>query len=350
MSFPPRPRDPLGLDASSSVPSPDRPAPFDGTLPPWPAPDGTYYAPATRPVATRQRVWLHVALLALTVVTTSFAGGLHYVAFTTPFDAPGDAALALDAPGFWLHGLWYSLTILAILGCHEMGHYLFCRYYRVDATLPYFLPAPLPLTGTLGAFIKIRSRIPTKIALFDIGIAGPIAGFVVAVPALVIGLLLSNVVQLPENTEGFIELGEPLLFRMAAFLVFGTVPDGFTINMHPMAFAAWFGLLATALNLFPIGQLDGGHIAYAVLGRRSTWVTMGMLFVAIGLTIFSSSWLVWTLLLILMLFIVGPHHPPTLNDRIPLDRSRLLLAAFAVVMLILCFTPAPIEPFVTGGR
>lgn len=292
-------------------------------------------------------------LFALTVLTTTFVGAVHYLGYTVDFGATAsDPSLGdvVSSWSFWARGLWYSLTVLAILGCHEMGHYVACRYYRVDASLPYFLPAPAPLTGTLGAFIKIRSRIPSKVALFDIGIAGPIAGFVIAVPALFLGLMLSRVVRLPEDVSGMMELGEPLLFQLASSVVFGSIPEGWSINMHPMAFAAWFGLLATALNLFPIGQLDGGHISYAVLGRRSTWVTMGMLAVAIFLTTVSSSWLVWAFLLIAMLFIVGPQHPPTLNDYTPLDPRRLWLAAFAVLMLILCFTPAPIEPFVTGGR
>src|SRR6185295_7582248 len=158
----------------------------------------------------------------------------------------------------------------------------------VDVSPPYFLPAPLPLTGTLGAFIRIRSRIPTKVALFDIGIAGPIAGFLVAVPALFLGLSMSHMVQLPADFSGM-ELGEPLLFKLASWTVWGTVPDGYSINMHPVAFAAWFGLLATALNLFPIGQLDGGHISYAVLGPRSTYVTFAMIVVAVALCYFSTS-------------------------------------------------------------
>ena len=155
----------------------------------------------------------------------------------------------------------YSGTILAILGCHELGHYFACRYYDVDASLPVFLPVPPPfLTGTLGAFIRIRQPIPSKRMLFDIGIAGPIAGFLVAVPALFIGVAMSHVVRIPENTGGMVELGEPLLFKLASWMWWGTQPDGYSLNMHPVAFAAWFGLLATALNLFPIGQLDGGHI------------------------------------------------------------------------------------------
>jgi membrane-associated protease RseP (regulator of RpoE activity) len=310
--------------------------PLDRMLPPR-QPGEVYPVSPPQFTARRDRVWLHLALLLLTVVSTTAVGGLHYYAFVVGFN-PGDA---------YLPGLWYSGTVLAILGCHEMGHYLACRYYRVDASLPYFLPAPLPLTGTLGAFIRIRQRIPSKTALFDIGLSGPIAGFLVAVPALFIGLSLSVVETLPEEFTGF-ELGEPLLFRAAAWLVWGDLADGVSINMHPMAFASWFGLLATALNLFPMGQLDGGHVAYAVLGRRSSLVTVGMVVLAIGLTIFSTSWLVWTVLMVIMLVIMGPDHPPTLDDHSPVDRPRIVLALVGLAMLIVCFTPAPIEPFVTG--
>ena len=272
------------------------------------------------------RLWVQLTLLAATVITTTLVGGCHYYSFATDLstinDVPTSAAplVLFSDPLFWLRGLWYSLTVLAILGCHEMGHYLACLRYGVDVTRPYFLPAPLPLTGTLGAFIRIRSRIPNKIALFDIGIAGPLAGFVVAVPALFIGLWLSRVDRLPADASNLMELGEPLFFRFAAWLVWGDVADGYTINMHPMAFAAWFGLLATALNLFPIAQLDGGHISYAVFGRRSTAITIVMIGVAIGLTFMSSSWIAWTVLLVVMIVTMGPRHPPTLDEHEPLDR------------------------------
>ena len=298
------------------------------------------------------RLWVQLTLLAATVITTTLVGGCHYYSFATDLstinDVPTSAAplVLFSDPLFWLRGLWYSLTVLAILGCHEMGHYLACLRYGVDVTRPYFLPAPLPLTGTLGAFIRIRSRIPNKIALFDIGIAGPLAGFVVAVPALFIGLWLSRVDRLPADASNLMELGEPLFFRFAAWLVWGDVADGYTINMHPMAFAAWFGLLATALNLFPIAQLDGGHISYAVFGRRSTAITIVMIGVAIGLTFMSSSWIAWTVLLVVMIVTMGPRHPPTLDEDEPLDRGRLVLAAVALVVLIVCFTPAPIGPFI----
>jgi membrane-associated protease RseP (regulator of RpoE activity) len=288
----------------------------------------------------RERWGRHAVLLALTILTTTYFGGFHYVGFLFDFGA-GLQEPVTDRQ-FWLGGLWYSATILAILGCHEMGHYLACRFYRVSASLPYFLPAPV-LTGTLGAFIRIRQRIPTKQALFDIGIAGPIAGFVVAVPALFAGVAMSRVIRLPEEFVGF-ELGEPLLFQAAAWLVWGPIADGYSLNLHPMAFAAWFGLLATALNLFPVGQLDGGHIVYAVLGRRSSLITIGMIVIAIGLTVFSLSWLVWTVLMIAMLVFFGPHHPPTLDDVTPVDGTRVTLALVAAVIFVVCFTPAPIEP------
>ena len=333
---------PSGPDGPSSLPIPDPVDRYDDFVP-------VYVPPALPPA--HGRLWVQLVLLGATVITTTLVGGCHYYSFAidlaTVNQLPPEAstsALFLE-PLFWLRGLWYSLTILAILGCHEMGHYVACLRYGVDVTRPYFLPAPLPLTGTLGAFIRIRSRIPNKIALFDIGIAGPLAGFVVAVPALLIGLWLSRVDRLPVDQSNLVELGEPLLFRFAAWIVWGHVADGYSINMHPMAFAAWFGLLATALNLFPIAQLDGGHIAYAVFGRRSTAITIVMIGVAIGLTFVSSSWIAWTVLLVIMIGMMGPRHPPTLDEDEQLDRGRLVLAAVALAILIVCFTPAPIGPF-----
>jgi membrane-associated protease RseP (regulator of RpoE activity) len=287
----------------------------------------------------QDRIWLHALLFLLTVATTTFVGALHYDGYLD--FANQNAASSL--PRLLLHGFWYSGTILAILGSHELGHYFACRYYDVDASLPYFIPAPLPLTGTLGAFIRIREPIPTKRMLFDIGIAGPIAGFLVAVPALFAGIAISPMVKLPDDFSGY-NLGEPLLFKLAAAMLWGPVPEGYTLNLHPMAFAAWFGLLATALNLFPIGQLDGGHISYAVLGRRSSHVTLVTVAAIAALSYFAMSWRVWTVLLILMLFAFGRHHPRTFDEDVPLDRPRLWLALGALVMLVVCFTPAPIEP------
>ena len=296
----------------------------------------------------REPLWRYVILFALTVLSTTQAGGGHYASFTVGFS---EQIPRIPFFSLLLHGLWYSLSILAILGCHELGHYYACRYYGVDSSRPYFLPMPFLLTGTLGAFIRIRGPIPGKRALFDIGIAGPIAGFLVALPVLLIGMHLSTVVRLPTTFRGEVyELGEPLLFKAAEWLTFGNIPDGYSVNMHPMAFAAWFGMLATALNLFPIGQLDGGHISYAVFGRRSTVVTMVMVPCLIGLSFVSMSWIVWTALTIGMLLLFGPRHPRVIDEEIPLDTSRLWLAAFALLMFILCFTPSPIQPAALVGR
>jgi len=264
----------------------------------------------------RNRVWLHSLLFLLTIASTTLVGG-------------------------WA----YSLTILSILGCHEFGHYFMCRYYDVDASLPYFLPIPITLTGTLGAFIRIREPIPSKRMFFDIGIAGPIAGFLVAVPALFIGVALSA--KAPISAGDGLWLGEPLLFKIASRLLWGPMPEGETLVLHPVGFAAWFGMLATALNLFPFGQLDGGHISYAVLGRRSTYVTFATIGAAIALSYTSMSWMAWTVLMVVMLFTFGARHPRTYDEHERLDRPRLLLAAFAALMFALCFTPAPIERLIS---
>ena len=329
---------------------PQGPPPVISDLPPV-EPDDRY-GDVPPPLPRHGKLWVQLTLLAATFATTTITGACHYASFSIDFSklsAGGQLGVDLFSdPLFYARGLWYSLTILGILGLHEMGHYVACLRYDVEATRPYFLPAPLPLTGTLGAFIRIKSRIPNKVALFDIGIAGPLAGFVVAVPALFIGLMLSRIDRLPEDSSQLMELGEPLLFRLAAWIVWGDVADGYSINMHPMAFAAWFGLLATALNLFPIAQLDGGHISYAVLGHRATILTLIMIAVAVGLTFVSSSWIAWTILLMVMIATMGPRHPPTLDDDHGLDRGRLILAAVAMLILVLCFTPAPIGPFVTG--
>ena len=297
----------------------------------------------------KDRVWLHVLLFALTRASTTLVGANQYLSFLDDFR--GTPGLSMPFASLLVRGLWYSGTILAILGCHELGHYFACRYYDVDASLPFFIPVPFLLTGTMGAFIRIREQIPSKRMLFDIGIAGPIAGFVVAVPALFIGLAMSHVAPLPADQSGMLELGEPLLFKFASWLIWGTQPAGFSLNMHPMAFAAWFGMLATALNLFPIGQLDGGHVSYSVLGPRwSTYVTFTMVAVALGLSVFAYSWVVWTGMLVMMLFLFGPRHPRVFDEDLPLGRGRLLLAVLAVVMFVLCFTPAPIRPIDVIGH
>src|SRR5262245_38671560 len=283
-----------------------------------------------------RRRWVHLILFLLTIGSTLIVGADHFAGFYGDF---GTRTVDLSGTTLLLSGLWYSASILAILGAHEFGHYYACRYYGVDASLPYFLPVPLPLTGTLGAFIRIRQQIPTKRALFDIGIAGPIAGFLVLIPVLMFGMYLSRVVEIPDNLTGTVTyFGEPLLLKAIKWLTFGSIPPNHDIILHPVGFAAWFGMLATTLNLFPVGQTDGGHVSYAVFGRRSTFVSFATLACLVGLSFIAYSWIVWTGLMALMLVVIGPHHPRTVDDHVPLDRPRAWLAGFALVMFVVCFT------------
>jgi membrane-associated protease RseP (regulator of RpoE activity) len=241
-------------------------------------------------------------------------------------------------------GPWYSGTVLAILGAHEMGHYLACRYYRVDATLPYFIPLFLPYVfpqaGTLGAVIRIREPFPNRKVLFDVGIAGPIAGFVIIVPAIFLGMSMSHVIDAIPNAP---LLGKSLLYQLARWTTFGHLPASQIVLVHPMVLAAWFGMLATALNLLPFGQLDGGHITYAVLGRFATPISLVAVASAAVMTFFSVSWVLITVMMLSMLFAVGPRHPPVVDEHAPLGFGRRALAVFALVMLIVCFTPVPIH-------
>lgn len=285
--------------------------------------------------------WLHGLSLAATLLTTTYFGAWHYAGFLAhagPLPALPDPSTAV----FWLHGLWYSVPVLAILGTHEAGHYAACRAYGVAATPPMFLPAPLPLTGTLGAFIRIRDVIPDRRALFDIGASGPLAGFAVAVPVLVLGLALSRPAPPPADLD-VIVLGHPPIQQAVAWALWGPLPEGHALHLHPVARAAWFGLLATALNLFPLAQLDGGHVAYAVFGARARWISLATTAAVAGLTLVSTSWVAWALLMAIVLVLSGPRHPPTADDGVPLDRGRRLVALVAAIVFLLSFTPRPVD-------
>ena len=312
---------------------------YPGTAFPLEPFDASFGIPA-RPRKFQSRLWLHVVLLLLTIGTTTIAGAVLYHSFISEFSfRPLQPRWTLFFQGFW-----YSGTLLGILGAHEMGHYLLCRRYNVDASLPYFIPMPpfLFLTGTLGAVIRIREAFPSRRVLFDIGVAGPIAGFVVLVPALFYGMTLSNVV--PEPTQGSVlYLGEPLLFKIATLAMIGPIREGYTVNIHPMVFAAWFGMLATAINLLPFGQLDGGHITYATLGRWSTPISIATVGTTIAMTFVTMSWLFMTLMMLVMLLTLGPRHPRVIDEHEPIGFERKLIAIFALIMFILCFTPVPIQ-------
>jgi membrane-associated protease RseP (regulator of RpoE activity) len=302
------------------------------------SPDDEYEAPP----AVKDRPWLHALLFVLTFASATFVGGGFYLNFLSDL---GWRRIEVPWTTLLLGGLWYSVPALLILGCHELGHYFACRYYGVRASLPYFIPAPLVLFGTLGAVIRIRDPLRTKRVLFDVGVAGPLAGFVVLAPALIVGISWSEIMRQPPPSPGGLELGEPLLFQLVTRWFFGPIPEGYTINAHPMAFASIFGLLATALNLLPVGQLDGGHLSYANLGRRSKYVTFLSLFAALvmGVTL-STSWLVWGGLILVMLRFVGFEHPPTEDEDEPLDGKRIAVTILTIIIFALCFTPWPMTP------
>ncbi len=298
-----------------------------------------------RAVYPKDRIGVHVLLFVLTLVTTTMVGMEHWAGYRFMMSPiPAGTSVWSLVPG----GLWYSLALLAILGAHEMGHYLACVHYKVNASLPFFLPVPPPfIAGPMGAFIKIRAPIRSKRQLFDIGIAGPLAGFVVAVPVLFLGLALSNIVPMPKGVAAQ-EFADPLLFKIANWLVVGRIRDGMMLNAHPLVFAAWFGCLATSLNLFPIGQLDGGHISYAVFGRHSTKLTYVALATAVALTFVSVSGMAWTVLIAVMLYALGPRHPRTEDEEVPVGRARIILAVVALIVLVLCFMPKPIDNVILG--
>jgi membrane-associated protease RseP (regulator of RpoE activity) len=282
--------------------------------------------------------WLNVLLFALTCLSTLIVGTVLMAPFTNRVDESITAFLRdiIHTPSLLLSGLPFSVAIMGILFAHEMGHYLTCRYYGISATLPYFIPAPT-FVGTMGAFIKIRSPIQHRRALLEVGIAGPIAGFVLAIPTMFVGLNLSTFMNLDPKQAG-IGLGEPLIFKLVEWLLGKTPPPGMDINLHPVGIAAWFGFLATALNLLPVGQLDGGHVAYALFGRFHKKISQGFLFFLIPLGIFYwQGWLIWAA----VLMILGIRHPVTVDDSVPLSKRHTWLGWFALLMFVLCFTPMP---------
>jgi membrane-associated protease RseP (regulator of RpoE activity) len=251
--------------------------------------------------------------------------------------------MGLSQPALLMKGLAFSASLLAILTAHEAGHYIACRRYGVEATLPFFIPAPpLFLAGTFGAFIKIKSPIPSRRALFDIGVAGPLAGFIVAVPVAIIGVLLSQPGLLP--TEGAIIFNDPPLFRLIAQVA--GVPLDVSSQGNPFYFAAWIGLLVTSLNLMPVGQLDGGHATFSLFGGRAHKLIGTIAFFAMS-TLAVLGWM-WHgspsgfLYAVLLAVMLRMRHPQAGNDLEPLGRARIIVAVCTLLVFILCFWPFPI--------
>lgn len=307
--------------------------------------------PLVEPVR-RWRIGVNVVLFLLTCVSTLFAG-LSFVGSPT-FDAlrsdPSAARFLAGAP--------FAFTLIAILGVHELGHYFTARHYRASVSLPYFIPAPF-LFGTLGAIILMRSPARDRNSLFDIAAAGPLAGLAVALPAGLLGFAWSSVVPVPPG--GYMTFGDSLLTWGLSYLRFGHIPPGYMLFTHPMADAAWAGFLVTALNLFPVGQLDGGRIAYALFGRHHRAIgkaTVAALLVLGGASFLwslrspggdvvsalasSLNWFVWAGVISLL---VGFHHSPPLDDLSPISPARRVVGIACLVLMVLLIPP-PLGPLV----
>jgi membrane-associated protease RseP (regulator of RpoE activity) len=293
--------------------------------------------------APRQRWWLHILLLAATFLSTLVVGARIYANFAAqqPAFSFNDDSIPLfpvewmwQAPARLMHGLPFSLTLMFILLAHEMGHYLYARHYRVYATLPFFIPFP-SLIGTLGAFIRIKGPIPTRTALFDIGIAGPIAGFIPSCAAVLVGLSLSHSLAFSgaplDNQPGF-----PLAFHLAARLLHLGMPLT-SLSLHPIAVAGWVGMFATALNLLPGGQLDGGHILFSVFPKLHRWISLAVVVALVPLVKYCwIGWLLWAV----VLWLTSQH--PRVPRRPNISATRKWLAVTAVAILVLTFTRTPI--------
>jgi membrane-associated protease RseP (regulator of RpoE activity) len=295
--------------------------------------------------APGRKEWAISLLLFLaTLLTTTFAGLVYYAGGEG--EEISSFLLLLSRPSLLVQGLFFSIPFLGILLAHELGHFFACRYYSIRCTPPYFLPLPLNMAGTLGAFIRIRSPFPNKRALFDVGVAGPLAGFIVTLPVLFFGIAHSRLLPIT-TVPGAINFGEPLIFRWVGALLLGYSPHKQVILAHPAAMAAWFGLLATSLNLFPIWQLDGGHITYALLGRA----LQKKVSVVAAIALVSISFLGWPipsyLLFAILILILGWRyrlfHPPTLSDEMELTKGRILIAYLALAILLVSFTPVPVS-------
>jgi membrane-associated protease RseP (regulator of RpoE activity) len=309
---------------------------------PRPPADGFRVALTLPQTTISARRWaIHWLLLGFTFVTTTIVGVVLALGFAgnRPIDLDQYVsvfAVIAARPLVILQGFPFSVTLMSILLAHELGHYFACLYYGIDASLPYFLPFPSPI-GTLGAFIRIRSPIYTMRALFDVGIAGPLAGFALLLPAMAIGLAYSKVIPGIAEHGGLI-FGVPAIQRALEWFILPGAKAA-DIYLHPVARAAWVGTLATALNLLPIGQLDGGHILYAFTASKHKLLSRIFALALIPMGIFySPSWLVWAV----VLFLFALRHP-VICDVVPLGRNRVLLGIAALAIFLLTFTAVPIR-------
>ncbi|HTR22062.1 MAG TPA: site-2 protease family protein [Gemmatimonadales bacterium] len=300
-----------------------------------------------------ERWWLHLLLLLLTVITTTWAGGVITGNIPDPNPLWLFQEIMAPTPGAvaaWASGFWFSLPLIAILLSHEMGHYLMARRYQLDVSPPYFIPVPLipSFIGTMGAFIRLRTVLSDRRQLFDVGIAGPLAGFVVALPVLFLGLRLSHP-ALDNTLHGLVlvfggmpvaELGDSVVTLFLRRVVLGHTAAA--LELHPLAFAGWVGMFVTMLNLLPISQLDGGHILYAAAPRLQERAALVFWVALLGLGYWWTGWFVWAgLVLVLHRGRLG--HPNVLSPARPLPPSRYWLACAALILFLLTFAPVPFK-------
>ncbi len=275
----------------------------------------------------KQKTALNIILFIVTIATTILAGALQ------------EGVNPLENPGEIPKGIPFSFALMGILVAHELGHYLMAKKHGLNVTLPYFIPAP-SFIGTFGAFIRIRSAVRDRRMLLDVGAAGPMVGAIVSIPFLILGLHLSEV-KIIQGEMGA-NLGSSLLLSFLSWAVIGPLPEGYDVVLHPVGFAGWIGLLVTSLNLLPIGQLDGGHVAYALLGEKQNKISVVVFIAILAIGILGwPGWLLWALLLALM----GFRHPPLVDWWVPLDRRRTIIGWLAVAIFFLTFTPVPFSGF-----
>ena len=293
-----------------------------------------------KPKRKEKPVWINYLLLVSTIITTILTGSILSTGYLDVFSMPNPMDIFMGE-NLLKGALFFSLPLMSILIVHEMGHYIISKKHGISTSLPYFIPVPPILgfnIGTFGALISSRDPMPNKKALFDVGIAGPLAGFLVAVPILIIGIATAGIepiIPYSNLPDGTVIFGKSILIEPIITRGLLQIPAGYTYSMTPLIFAGWVGLLITAINLLPAGQLDGGHIFRAVLGEKQKYVSWGAIFIMI-----LTGWLFFAFVII---FLVGIMHPPPLNDDTDLGIKRKLFFIVAIIMLVFCYIINPLD-------